>query len=199
VRFALAEPEVARLPGARVGADAEIRLILGDGSTYPGRGRLNFAESRIDQRLGTRQLRAEFDNPSDAAGGRLLPGQFVRVVVSVNRQQPVFLVPQSAVLQTDKGYVVMTLDAENKVAPRPVQVGEWSGSDWIIQSGLKPGDRVVVDNLMKLQPGVTVSPIADQAANGAPAQQQNAAGAPGQQPANGDPAAKGEASAGAKK
>jgi membrane fusion protein (multidrug efflux system) len=170
VRFALAETEVARLPGGRVGPDAEVRLILGDGSRYgPGagtRGRINFSESRVDARLGTRQMRAEFDNPS----GQLLPGQFVRVEVSVARPQPVFLVPQSAVLQNEKGYIVFTLDAEGKVAPRPVQTGEWIGSDWAITGGLKPGDRVVLDNLMKLQPGVAVQALpAGPAPAGAPA------------------------------
>jgi membrane fusion protein (multidrug efflux system) len=172
VRFALAETEVAKLPGSRVGPDAEVRLVLGDGSRYPLRGRINFAESRVDARLGTRQMRAEFDNPQ----GQLLPGQFVRVEVSVNRAQPVVLVPQSAVLQTDKGHIVFTLDAEGKVAPRPIKVGEWSGSDWIVQDGLKSGDRVVLDNLMKLQPGVKVEPVKEQekpqgaAAKAAPAE-----------------------------
>jgi membrane fusion protein (multidrug efflux system) len=160
VRFALAEAEVARLPGGRVGADAEVRLVLGDGSRFQGgesggKGRVNFAESRVDQRLGTRQMRAEFDNP----GGQILPGQFVRVEVSVNRPQPVFLVPQPAVLQNERGYIVFTLDAEGKAAPRPIQVGEWVGGDWAVLGGLKAGDRVVLDNLMKLQPGVPVQAL----------------------------------------
>jgi membrane fusion protein (multidrug efflux system) len=155
VRFALAESEVAKLPGSRVGPDADIRLILGDGSRYPGRGRINFSESRVDARTGTRQMRAEFDN----AQGQLLPGQFVRVEVSVNRTQPVFLVPQAAVIQNERGHIVFTLDAQNKVAPRPIRVGEWVGSDWTVLEGLKQGDRVVVDNLMKMQPGVVVQPV----------------------------------------
>jgi membrane fusion protein (multidrug efflux system) len=180
VRFAFAEPEVARLPGARIGPDADVRLVLGDGSRYAAKGRINFAESRVDARLGTRQMRAEFDNPS----GQLLPGQFVRVEVSVNRPQAVVLVPQSAVLQGEKGYMVFALDAESKAAPRPIQVGEWSGTDWVVLGGLKPGDRVVLDNLMKLQPGVPVEPIVEKP-QGPAAKAEKPNGAAKAAPANG--------------
>jgi len=155
-RFALAESDVAKLPGSRLGADAEVRLILGDGSRYPARGRINFSSSQVDARLGTRQMRAEFENTA----GKLLPGQFVRVEVAVNRPQASFLVPQSAVLQNEKGHFVFTMDGENKAAVRPITVGEWVGDDWTVLSGLKPGDRVVLDNLFKMQPGVTVQPLA---------------------------------------
>jgi len=155
-RFALAEPDVSKLPGGRLGPDAEVRLILGDGSRYPARGRINFAASQVDARLGTRQMRAEFEN----SGGQLLPGQFVRVEVSVNRPQPTFLVSQAAVLQNERGHFVFTLDGENKAAVRPVTMGEWVGDNWTVLSGLKPGDRVVLDNLFKMQPGVAVQPLA---------------------------------------
>ena len=155
-RFALAELEVAKLPGGRLGADAEVRMILGDGSRYPARGKLNFAASQVDARLGTRQMRAEFEN----SGGRLLPGQFVRIEISVNRSQPAFLVPQAAVLQNEKGHFVFTLDGESKAVISPITVGEWVGADWTVLSGLKAGDRVVLDNLFKMQPGVAVQPLA---------------------------------------
>jgi membrane fusion protein (multidrug efflux system) len=155
-RFALAEPDVSKLPGGRLGPDADVHLILDDGSRYPARGRINFSASQVDARLGTRQMRAEFEN----SGGQLLPGQFVRVEVSVNRPQPTFLVPQAAVLQNEKGHFVFALDAENKAAVRPVTLGEWAGDDWTVLGGLKPGDRVVLDNLFKMQPGVAVQPLA---------------------------------------
>ena len=141
-------------------ADAEVRLQLGDGTAYPARGRINFAASQVDLRLGTRQMRAEFDN---AAGG-LLPGQFVRVQISAPRPQPVFLVPQSAVLQNQNGHFVFTLGADNKAAITQVKVGDWVGSDWTILGGLKAGERVVLDNLFRMQPGVTVTPLAAPAA-----------------------------------
>lgn len=156
VRFALGESDLARFPNRRVTARdiAGIELVLPDGSVYARRGKLNFLASSIDTTLGTQQLRAEFDNPDLA----LLPGQFVRARLLTGERSGVFLVPQAAVTQTDQGALVMTVGAENKVTPRPVRTGEWRGKDWIILEGLKAGDKVIVDNLIKLRPGMPVSP-----------------------------------------
>ena len=158
IRFSLSESDLAKLPGKRFDRikSAEVRLILPDGSPYPLKGRLNFAATQIDPRLATQELRAEFGNPRV----QLLPGQFVRVRVVAGERDNVFLVPQTAVIQTEKTFLVFTLDKENKAAARPVEVGDWVGSDWMILSGLKPGDRVILDNLLKLRPGATVSPQA---------------------------------------
>src|SRR6266850_1113735 len=156
VRFSLSESDLATLPDKRLDRikSAEVRLALPDGSPYPLKGRLNFAATQIDPRLATQELRAEFGNP----GVRLLPGQFVRVQVAAGERDNVFLVPQTAVIQTEKTFLVFTLDQENKAAARPVQVGSWVGSDWMILSGLNPGDRVILDNLLKVRPGAAVSP-----------------------------------------
>lgn len=156
VRFALGESDLARFPNRRVTARdiAGIELVLPDGSVYARRGKLNFLASSIDTTLGTQQLRAEFDNPDLA----LLPGQFVRARLLTGERSGVFLVPQAAVTQTDQGALVMTVGAENKVTPRPVRTGEWRGKDWVILEGLKAGDKVIVDNLIKLRPGMPVSP-----------------------------------------
>jgi membrane fusion protein (multidrug efflux system) len=161
VRFSLSESEAAKLPGGRLTPKTitGVALVLPGGSTYPQPGKLNFLASAIDTTLGTQQLRAEFRNPD----GALLPGQFVRVRLFAGERQGVYLVPQTAVLQTVQGDMLMIADAENKVAPRPVQLGDWFGKDWIILSGLKPGDRVILDNLLKLRPGVPVAPQAAQA------------------------------------
>jgi membrane fusion protein (multidrug efflux system) len=70
----------------------------------------------------------------------------------------VFLVPQAAVAQSDQGRVVFVANGENKVEPRPVKTGEWQGKDWVVLGGLKAGDRVIVDNLLKLRPGAPVAP-----------------------------------------
>jgi membrane fusion protein, multidrug efflux system len=158
VRFSLSETETAALPGGQLNSKTVtgVELILPDGTIYPNKGKLNFLASTIDPTLGTRQLRAEFDNKS----GQLLAGQFVRVRVLAGLRENVFLVPQSAVLQTEQGRMLMTVGDESKVAPRPVQVGEWQGKDWIILGGLKTGDKVIVDNLMKLRPGAPVAPKA---------------------------------------
>jgi membrane fusion protein (multidrug efflux system) len=158
VRFSLSESDLAKLPQRRLvrGTQVEVGLVLPDGTRYPGKGRLNFAATQIDTRLGTQQLRAEFDN----AKGQLLPGQFVRVQLVAGQRDNVFLVPQTAVMEAEAGYMLFVLDKEGKAALRPVQLGDWIGSDWMVLGGLAAGDRVIVDNLLKLRPGVAVSPVA---------------------------------------
>lgn len=156
VRFSLSESDLARLPGRRLtrGTPAEVQLTLADGLRYSGKGRLNFAATQIDTKLATQEFRAEFDNPRV----QLLPGQFVRVQLTAGARDNVFLVPQTAVIQTEKGYFLFVLDQEKKVAIRPVEPGEWIGADWAILNGLAAGDRVILDNLLKLRPGFPVSP-----------------------------------------
>lgn len=184
VRFSIPESELnAAMPEGRFKPQAirGVELVLPDGSSYPVRGKLNFAASQIDPKLGTLQLRGEFANPE----GRLLPGQFVRARLITGEQSGVFKVPQAAVVQTDKGPIVMTVGADNKVEPRPVKTGQWSGADWVVLGGLKAGDKVIIDNLMKARPGTTVAPHAPGAGPGAPG-----AAKPGAAPAAA-PAAKG--------
>jgi len=156
VRFSLSESERANLPGAQLSGrtGAEVRLSLPDKSRYPEKGRINFAATQIDPQLATQELRAEFENPKM----QLLPGQFVRVQVTAGQRDNVYLVPQTSVVQTEKGYLLFVLDKENKAEIRPVQTGTWVGSDWMILGGLKPGDRVVLDNLLRMRPGVPVTP-----------------------------------------
>ncbi|HEY6862303.1 MAG TPA: efflux RND transporter periplasmic adaptor subunit [Burkholderiales bacterium] len=180
VRFSLSESDLAKLPGRRVDPSAtQVQLVLADGSVFPTKGRINFAAAQIDPRLATQELRAEFDNPKS----RILPGDFVRVRLTGGEYKNAYLVPQQAVFQTEQGQFVFVLDGENKATVRPVKTGEWIGQDWLVLDGLRPGDRVVVDNLMKLRPGAPVAPqLADAGsapAPGGPAG--NAAGAPKQQ------------------
>ena len=180
VRFSVNDAELAAaMPEGRFRAQAirGIELILPDGSIYPVRGKLNFAASQIDPKLGTQQLRGEFAN----AEGRLMPGQFVRARLITGERDGVFKVPQGAVMQTDMGPVVMLAGAGNKVEPRPVKTGQWSGKDWIITGGLKAGDKVIIDNLIKLRPGATVAPHAPGQGPGAGAKP----GAPAAAPAKG--------------
>ncbi|KAB2922067.1 MAG: efflux RND transporter periplasmic adaptor subunit [Dechloromonas sp.] len=166
VRFSLGDSDLQKLEGSRV-TDKNIsgvELILADGTIYDQPGKLNFRASTIDTTLGTQALRAEFDN----AGNRLLPGQFVRIRLLTGTRDGVFLVPQSAIMQTEQGPLVMLADGENKVAPRPIKVAEWLGRDWVVTGGLQAGDKVILDNLMKLRPGAPVAPKAP-AVPGAPA------------------------------
>jgi membrane fusion protein (multidrug efflux system) len=155
VRFSLAQSDLAKIPSGRLGGNGsiEVKLILPDGSTYPGRGQLNFRATAFDTKLGTQQLRAEFENSKQ----QLLPGQFVRVQIMAGVRDDVFLVPQAAVMQTEKTFLVFVVDAESKAVLRPVQMGEWVGSDWTVLSGLNAGDRVIVDNLLKVRPGAPVA------------------------------------------
>lgn len=161
VRFSLAESDIAKLPESRLDVEkiSGVEVSLPGGQVING-GRVNFVSSTIDPQLGTRQLRAEFDN----ADGRLLPGQFVRAHLQFGERDGVYLVPQPAVMQTAKGYMVMLAGEGDAVTPRPVQTAGWHGSDWVITGGLEPGDRVIVDNLIKLRPGMPVSPKLPQAA-----------------------------------
>ncbi|HET7403425.1 MAG TPA: HlyD family secretion protein, partial [Usitatibacter sp.] len=99
-------------------------------------------------------------------------------------EQNAILVPQNAVLQTEQAKMVMTVGADNKVAPKTVQTGNWIGSDMIITSGLAEGDQVIVDNLVKVRPG---SPVQPHPPGSGPTAQAEA-GAPGAAPAQGGPA-----------
>ena len=166
VRFSISESEAAKLPGGRLTPKTVtgVEMVLPDGSVYPVAGKLNFLASTIDPTLGTQQLRAEFPNKE----GALLPGQFVRIRLLAGEKSDVFLVPQSAVVQSEQGNLVMTADGENKVAPRPIKTGDWFGKDWVVLGGLKAGDKVIVDNLMKLRPGAPVAPHAPGEQPGAP-------------------------------
>jgi len=147
VRFAISENEYARLRGSQ---DIQVNLELADGKQYPETGKLNFAGSTVDAATGTVQMRAELPNSKL----ELLPGQYVRVQVQAGTQQA-FVVPQTAVAQNETGRFVWVL-ADGKAAPRQVRTGNWIGSDWVVLDGLKPGDRVIVDNLVRLRPGVAV-------------------------------------------
>lgn len=151
-RFSLAQGDLSRFPGGRPNSHTKVEMILPDGSVYPEAGKLDFAASRIDPTLGTLELRAEFPNPQ----GAILPGEFVRARLTATTRQNVFLVPQAAVVQTDQGRLVMVIGPEGKVTPRPVKTAEWLGQDWVVTEGLAAGDKVIVDNLIKLHPGMPV-------------------------------------------
>lgn len=167
VRFALSEAELVQL---RQGKGRSVRLLGPDGQPLPQVGRLDFAGSVVDPRLGTVQMRAEIANP----GGQWLPGQFVRAQI-VTGEQDAFLVPQAAVQSGDQGRFVWVM-ADGKATPKPVVAGPWQGRDWVIRSGLAAGDQVIVDNLIKLRPGAPVQAAPPAAA--APGSAAAAASAP---------------------
>jgi len=156
VRFGLSSADAAQLPTHLLenSGNIPVQLLLGNGQVYDQPGKLNFRSVFIDPKLGTQQLRAEFPNPQR----KILPGQFLRVKITTGSLDNVFLVPQRAVVQNERGYMVWTVGSDNKVIPTPLKMGQWSGSNWVVLSGLKPGDRVVVDQIIKLRPGALVNP-----------------------------------------
>jgi membrane fusion protein, multidrug efflux system len=127
-----------------------------DGSTYGRGGMLNFTDVRVHAQTGTSEARAEFPNPE----GALRAGEFVRIILSGAVRPKAVLVPQRAVLESPKGKFVYLVNAEGKAQPQPVEVGEWNGDAWLVYNGLKAGDRVILDNVLKIGPGAPVK-IAD--------------------------------------
>jgi membrane fusion protein, multidrug efflux system len=156
VRFGLSASDTERLPGGRLDPEqkTEVELILPNGKVYEQPGKLNFLSMFIDPKLGTQQMRAEFLNPTN----QILPGQFLKIRLTTGKQENVYLVPQAAVIQNERGFMVWTVGADNKVLPTPLKMGTWLGKNWVVLSGLKPGDRVVVDQIIKIRPGATVTP-----------------------------------------
>ncbi len=134
---------------------AEVELVLEDGSLYPQKGRLQFADLAVDPASGAVLMRAEFPNPQR----ELLPGAFVRVRFPQAQLDRAIRVPQRAVASSPQGQMVMTVDAENKVAPRPIKTGGMAGQDFIVTDGLKEGDVVIVNGLQKARPGMVVAPV----------------------------------------
>ena len=149
------EMATGQLQSGRDGS-IKVTLELGDGSTYPLPGKLQFSEAYVDQSTGTVLLRAIFPNPQHV----LLPGMFVHatLVEGVNRDG--MLVPQQAVSHDTRGdATVLVVGPDNKAALRVIQTGPAIGPNWVVTSGLQPGERVIVDGLMNVQPGDTVTPV----------------------------------------
>lgn len=151
----------------------QVRARLSDGSVVEQPGTINFADIAVQAQTGTQTLRATFRNP----GRILLPGVFVEVELLGLKRDGAILVPQRAVQQGLTGAYVYLVGDSNKVAIRPVQTSSWFGSQWVVDAGLKIGDRVVVDGTQKIFPGATVTPVAYEAA----ADTTQPAGGPGQE------------------
>jgi membrane fusion protein (multidrug efflux system) len=150
-----------------------VRLVLEDGSEYGAEGRLAFSEVAVDPTTGSVTLRAVFPNPD----GLLLPGMYVRARLSQGVQQDAILVPQAALSHTPRGEPqVMIVNADDTVEARVVEAERTAGRQWVVSGGLKPGERVIVEGLQHVRPGVRVqatvaerpatasSPAAEQAA-----------------------------------
>lgn len=138
--------------GSQASQSAPFELMLADGSVLPAHGKLVFVDRNVDAQTGTIMAEAAFDNPK----GILRPGQYGRVRVTVEQRAGAILVPQRAVQEMQGVYSVLALGEGDKVEQRLVTPAERLGSLWVITSGLKAGDRVLVEGLQKVRPGMQV-------------------------------------------
>ena len=136
------------------GRQIPLRLILADGRVFPREGRIRRELNQVDPRTGTLQLQADFPNPD----GVILAGQFGRIRARVREQKNALLVPQKAVVELQGAQNVLVVGPENKVTQRSVTMGDRIGELWIAIHGLDPGDRVIVEGLLKARPGTVVNP-----------------------------------------
>ena len=152
-----------------------VSVKLADGSTWPKQGKLNFTSEKLNPTTGSYDARAEIPNPD----GALRPGQFVRVVLGGASRTQSITVPQRAILDGPMGKMVFKVSPDNKLVPQPVEVEGWSNGEWIVTKGLKSGERVMADGVIKAHdPGMTVTPVPFVAGGAAPA-----GGPPGAAPA----------------
>jgi RND family efflux transporter MFP subunit len=162
VFFTVSEPQYLnwrqRFPteSARLEADRKLhlQLILADGRTYEHEGTFDFADRQVNQSTGAIRIAGLFPNPENI----LRPGGYGKVRAVIRTQKDALMVPQRAVTELQGGYQVAVVDSEDKISIRTVTLGESIGSEWIIASGLKPGDRVVAEGIQKVRPGLRVNP-----------------------------------------
>ena len=152
--FTVSEQEYLSLARADKLHRLQVRLILADGTVYEKPGRFWFANRQVDQNTGAIQLTSLFPNP----GNILRPGQYgkSRAVIGIGKNA--LLVPQPAVVEVQGSYQVYVIGHDNRVTICPVKVGERAGTKWVIKTGLKPGDHVVVEGQQALRTGMAVSP-----------------------------------------
>jgi len=153
-----------------------LTLVLSNGSDYPQKGRIIFADRQVDSQTGTIRIVGSFANP----GNILRPGQFGRIRAVTENLHNALLVPQRAVSELQGSYQVAVVGPDDKVNIRTVKVGDRVGSMWVIREGLKPDERVITEGVMKVGEGAPVKPTEE----AAPAAESAPASAPGTGGAN---------------
>jgi len=154
VRFKVTESQYLSFKKNPTLLQSPLTLILADNTEFPERGRIQNTLNQVDARTGTLELQASFPNPQHT----LLPGQFGKVRVETDLRRNAILVPQRAIQQLQSQQTVLTVGAQNTVELRPIVTAERVGENWIVQQGLKPGDRVIVEGQLKVRPGARVTP-----------------------------------------
>ena len=148
LRRAIASGEIDLNDGEQI----EVRLTFGNGTEYPIPGYIDFLDFSVDEQTGTVELRAEFSNSSRI----LLPGEFVRARIYAGTLKNGITIPQEAATLTGDGGTVFLVDENGQAMVRPIKLGDMIDGKWVVESGLKPGDVVIVSNLQKIRPGVPV-------------------------------------------
>ena len=128
-------------------------LRLSDGSLYPHKGKFDAEDRNLDPKTGSIRMQLTFPNP----GNRLRPGQFGNVRAAIKVAKGALVIPEQAVTEIQGNRMVAVVDSENKIAMRPVKMGEHAGGMWQVLEGLKPGEKVVVQGLLKVRPGSPVT------------------------------------------
>ena len=155
VRFKVTESEYLAWAGRGQKSPAgQLALILADGSEFPSKGRVADTLNQVDPKTGTLELQASFPNPRHT----LLPGQFGRIRVQVDERKDAIVIPQKAVQQIQSIETVYTVSPDNKALMRAIVTGNRTGELWIVEHGLKPGERIIVEGQLKVRPGATVEP-----------------------------------------
>ncbi|MCU0969045.1 MAG: efflux RND transporter periplasmic adaptor subunit [Rubrivivax sp.] len=152
----------------------QTRFVLPDGSVYPQPGTIDFADRQINRETGSITLRAVLPNTAEPT---LSPGLYVRVQLTVGQRPDALLVPQRAVMSMPNGHIVWVVTPEQKVERRDLVLGDFYREQWVVEKGLAAGDRVIVEGVQRVQPGITVQPEPYAAAAAAAAASAPASGA----------------------
>lgn len=163
VKFSVSENEVLKYRGETTSGrfivpkdhDYQVEIVLADGTIYPEKGQLTFADAEYNQQTGTFLVRATITNPKDI----LRPGQFLRVHLLGGVRPDAILVPQQAVFESAQGHFVWIVDKEGKAQIRDVEVGPQYRKQWFIDKGLQSGDVVIVEGMMRLSAGTPVKAV----------------------------------------
>jgi membrane fusion protein (multidrug efflux system) len=157
VRFKVTESEMlkwTRNGRSLPGGELPLTLLLADNSEFPWKGRIENSLNQVDPHTGTLEMQARFPNPRHTA----LPGEFGRVRVQIDERRGALLVPQQALQQLQSIQTVYTVGSDNKVALKPVTTGDRVGGQWVIEKGLQPGDRVIIEGQLRVRPGALAAP-----------------------------------------
>ena len=165
VEFSVPEAEAAVIrnslaPATKAKTPPVVKLVLDEGGEYPEAAKLTFVDNAVDRTSGTVRVRAVLNNPA----AQLIPGQFIRARIEGAMLANVTAIPRKAVMTSAQGRFVWIVGAEEKIEMRPVQIGRSMGNNVVVTNGLAAGERIVVEGVLKVMPGIQVSAVSIDAA-----------------------------------